>query len=136
MDLMNAIRISASGMQAQGTRLRIVAENVANAESLGDTPGDDPYRRKTITFEDVLNRDMGAHLVEVAKIGRDMGDFDTAYEPNHPLADEHGYVKRPNVNSLIELTDMKEAQRSYEANMSVIESSKSMIQRTIELIRR
>lgn len=136
MELMNAIRISASGMQAQGTRLRVVAENVANAESLGTTPQDDPYRRKTITFRDVLDRDMGADLVEVAKIGRDMGNFDTSYEPNHPLADENGYVKRPNVNSLIEMTDMKEAQRSYEANMSVIESSKSMIQRTIELIRR
>jgi flagellar basal-body rod protein FlgC len=136
MELMNAIKISASGMQAQGTRLRVVAENVANADSLGTTPGDDPYRRKTITFKDVLDRDLGADLVRVAKIGRDMGDFDTSYQPHHPLADENGYVKQPNVNSLIEMADMKEAQRGYDANLSVIESSKSMIQRTIELLRR
>ncbi len=136
MELMNAIRISASGMEAQGTRLRIVAENVANADSLGDTPEDNPYRRQTVTFKEVLDRDIGAHLVSVSKIGKDMSDFDMRYEPSHPLADEAGYIKEPNVNALIEMTDMKEAQRSYEANLSVIESSKSMIQRTIELIRR
>jgi len=135
MELMNAIQISASGMKAQGTRLRVVAENVANADSMGNKPGDDPYRRKTIIFQDELDRTLGADLVSVKKIGRDMGEFDTAYEPHHPLADENGYVKRPNVNSLIELTDLKEAQRGYEANMSVIDSSKAMIQRTIELLR-
>ena len=102
---------------------------------MGNKPGDDPYRRKTITFQDELDRKLGADLVTVKKIGRDMGDFDIAYEPHHPLADENGYVKRPNVNALIELTDLKEAQRGYEANMSVIDSSKSMIQRTIELLR-
>lgn len=136
MELMNAIKISASGMRAQGTRLRVVAENVANADSMGNKPGDDPYRRKTITFEDTLDRTLGADLVKVKKIGRDMSDFDVTYQPHHPLADENGYVKRPNVNSLIELTDLKEAQRGYDANMSVIDSSKSMIQRTIELLRR
>ena len=135
MELMNAIKISASGMKAQGTRLRVVAENVANADSVGNKPGDDPYRRKTITFQDQLDRKLNADLVTVKKIGRDMGEFDTAYEPYHPLADENGYVKKPNVNALIELTDMKEAQRGYEANMSVIDSSKAMIQRTIELLR-
>lgn len=135
MDLLNSLKISASGMRAQGTRLRVVAENVANAESLGNNPGDDPYRRKTITFDNVLDRGMNADLVKVAKIGRDRSEFQTAYEPHHPLADENGYVKRPNVNSLIEMTDMREAERSYEANLSVIESSKSLIQRTIELIR-
>ncbi|NQW11425.1 MAG: flagellar basal body rod protein FlgC [Alphaproteobacteria bacterium] len=135
MDLMNSIKIAASGMKAQGTRLRIVSENVANAESMGTKPGDDPYRRKTITFTNVLNREFNADMVKVDKIGRDRGDFETNYEPTHPLADENGYVKRPNVNALIELTDMKEAQRSYEANMSVIESSRSMIQKTIDLLR-
>ena len=135
MELINAIKISASGMKAQGTRLRVVAENVANADSMGNKPGDDPYRRKTITFQDQLDRTLNADLVSVKKIGRDMSDFDMAYEPYHPLADENGYVKKPNVNSLIELTDMKEAQRGYEANLSVIDSSKAMIQRTIELLR-
>lgn len=135
MDLINSLKISASGMRAQGTRLRIVAENVANAESLGDKPGDDPYRRKTITFDNVLDRSMNADLVKVAKIGRDQSEFAKVYEPHHPLADDNGYVTRPNVNSLIEMTDMREAERSYEANLSVIESSKSLIQRTIELIR-
>ncbi|SDG26851.1 MULTISPECIES: flagellar basal body rod protein FlgC [Thalassobaculum] len=135
MELINAIKISASGMKAQGTRLRVVAENVANADSMGNKPGDDPYRRKTITFQDQLDRTLNADLVSVKKIGRDMSDFDLSYEPYHPLADENGYVKKPNVNSLIELTDMKEAQRGYEANLSVIDSSKAMIQRTIELLR-
>lgn len=135
MELMNAIKISASGMQAQGTRLRVVAENVANADSMGNKPGDDPYRRKTITFRDTLDRSLNADLVKVSKIGRDMGEFDSSYEPHHPLADENGYVKRPNVNTLIEMTDLKEAQRGYEANVSVIDSSKAMIQRTIDLLR-
>lgn len=135
MDLMNSIKISASGMRAQGTRLRVLAENVANAESVGNKPGDDPYRRKTITFDNVLNRDMNADIVEVSKIGRDQSSFKLEYEPTHPLADDQGYIKMPNVNSLIELTDLREAERGYEANMSVIESSKSLIQRTIDLIR-
>jgi len=135
MDLINSIKISASGMRAQGTRLRVLAENVANAESVGSKPGDDPYRRKTITFDNVLNRDMNADMVEVRKIGRDQSSFNLEYEPTHPLADDQGYVKMPNVNALIELTDLREAERSYEANMSVIESSKSLIQRTIDLIR-
>lgn len=135
MDLLNSIKISASGMRAQGTRLRVVAENIANAESLGSTPGADPYRRKTIAFENMLDRDLNADLVKVAKIGRDKGAFNLVYEPHHPLSDENGYLKRPNVSTLIEMTDMREAGRSYEANLSLIESSKSLIQRTIELIR-
>ena len=136
MDLKDAISISASGMRAQGTRLRVIAENIANADSMGSRPGDDPYRRKTITFENVLDRQMNADVVRVAEIGRDLSDFSLAYQPTHPLADENGYVKRPNVNSLIEMTDMTEAQRSYEANMSLIDSSRSMIQKTIDLISR
>ncbi|MEQ8813781.1 MAG: flagellar basal body rod protein FlgC [Thalassobaculum sp.] len=135
MDLVNSIKISASGMRAQGTRLRVLAENVANAESVGSKAGDDPYRRKTITFDNVLDRGMNADLVKVSKIGRDQSNFNLVYEPTHPMADDDGYVKMPNVNSLIELTDLREAERSYEANMSVIESSKSLIQRTIDLIR-
>lgn len=135
MDLLNAIKISASGMRAEGTRLRVVSENIANAESVGNKIGDDPYRRKVITFQNVLDRNMNADLVKVSKIKRDTSEFQTVYEPNNPLADENGYIKKPNVNALIELTDMREAERSYEANLSVIESSKSLIQRTIDLLR-
>lgn len=135
MDLTNAIAISASGMQAQGTRLRVVAENIANADSVGTTAGSDPYRRKTIVFNNVLDREMNADRVHVSEIGRDPSNFNIVYEPYHPLADERGYLKRPNVNSLIEMMDMREAQRSYEANLSVIETSKGMIQRTVDLLR-
>ena len=127
IDLNNALKISASGMKAQGTRLRVISENIANQDSVGRSQGADPYRRKTIVFKDVL--------VQVSKIGRDSSDFIVAYEPYHPLADDKGYVRRPNVNGLIEMMDMKEAQRSYEANLSVLEASKAMIQRTIELLR-
>ena len=135
LDLNNALKISASGMKAQGTRLRVISENIANQDSVGRSQGADPYRRKTIVFKDVLDRQLGVDMVQVSKIGRDSSDFIVAYEPYHPLADDKGYVRRPNVNGLIEMMDMKEAQRSYEANLSVLEASKAMIQRTIELLR-
>jgi flagellar basal-body rod protein FlgC len=134
IDLTNALKISASGMKAQGTRLRVISENIANQDSVGRTQGADPYRRKTIVFKDVMDRQLGIDLVQVAKIGRDDGDFKISYEPYHPLADEKGYIKRPNVNGLIEMMDMREAQRTYEANLTVLESSKTMIQRTIDLL--
>ena len=118
-------------MKAQGTRLRVISENIANQDSVGRTEGADPYRRKTIVFKDVVDRQLGIDLVQVAKIGRDEGNFKISYEPYHPLADEKGYIKRPNVNGLIEMMDMREAQRTYEANLTVLESSKKMIQRTI-----
>lgn len=135
MDLNSAIKISASGMQAQGTRLRVISENVANADSLGSVKGEDPYRRKTIVFENYLDRDLNADMVRVAKIGRDESAFELAYEPFHPLSDDEGYVRRPNVNSLIEMMDMREAQRTYEANLSSIEMARSMLQRTVDLLR-
>lgn len=135
MDLNSAIKISASGMRTQGTRLRVISENVANADSLGSVKGVDPYRRKTIVFENYVNRKEDAEMVRVAKIGRDDSEFQLAYEPFHPLADEEGYVRRPNVNSLIEMMDMREAQRSYEANLSSIEMARSMLQRTVDLLR-
>jgi flagellar basal-body rod protein FlgC len=134
-DLMRALNVSASGMKAQGTRLRVISENIANQDSVGTTKGADPYRRKTIVFKEVMDNVTGASLVHVDKIGRDDSDFSLAYEPYHPLADDDGYIKRPNVNGLVEMMDMREAQRTYEANLTVIESSKSMIQRTIDLLR-
>ena len=134
-NLFKTMRISAAGMKAQGTRLRVISENVANADSLPQTPTDDPYRRKTVTFKNELDRSIGLETVRVDKIRPDRAEFEKRYDPNHPAADEDGYVRVPNVNQLIEMMDMREAQRSYEANMSVIESSKTMLQRTIDVLR-
>ena len=135
MDLDRALRISASGMQAQSTRLRVVAENLANRDSTGQSPGADPYRRKTVTFAGRVDRATGAESVAIARIGTDQAAFPQRHDPAHPAADERGYVKTPNVNSLIEMMDMREAQRSYEANLGVIEMSRSMLMNTIDLLR-
>jgi len=135
MELFDTMFISASGMRAQGQRLRVIAENIANAESVGETPGADPYRRKVITFKNALDREMQADMVKVAKIGTDPSEFRKRYDPSHPAADEAGYVSLPNINTLVEMTDMREAQRSYEANLKVIETSRSMLSRTIDILR-
>jgi flagellar basal-body rod protein FlgC len=135
MDLMESLMISAAGMRAQGQRLRVVAENLANADSVSEAPGGDPYRRKTISFKNLLDRELGMETVQVSKVGEDPSDFRMKYDPGNPAADAKGYVKLPNVNSLIEMSDMREAQRSYEANLRAIEVARSMLQRTIDLIR-
>jgi flagellar basal-body rod protein FlgC len=135
MDLVDALHISAAGMKTQGSRLRLIAENMANADSLGKTPGADPYRRKVMTFENELDRSLGLEMVKVDSVVSDPSDFELRYEPNHPAADDKGYVKLPNVNTLIELSDMREAQRSYEANLKVIEASRTMLTRTIDILR-
>ena len=135
MDLMESLMISAAGMRAQGQRLRVVAENLANADSVAEVPGGDPYRRKTISFKNQLDRELGMETVKVQKVGEDPSDFRMKYDPGNPAADAKGYVKLPNVNSLIEMTDMREAQRSYEANLKAIEVARNMLQRTIDLIR-
>ena len=135
MDLNNAMMISASGMKAQSARIRVISENIANVNSMGTAPGDDPYRRKIITFKNFMDRNVDANLVKVARVGEDKSDFKISQQPHHPLADENGYVKVPNVNALIEVSDMREAQRSYEANVSVIENSRMMLMRTIDLLR-
>ena len=135
MDLMQSLMISAAGMKVQGERLRVVAENLANADSVAEKPGADPYRRKTITFRNELDRQLGFETVQVDKVGIDRSDFRMKYDPGNPAADEKGYVKLPNVNSLIEMTDMREAQRSYEANLRAIEVARNMLQRTIDLLR-
>lgn len=135
MDLVDALHISASGMKTQGSRLRVIAENMANADSLGKTPGADPYRRQVLTFKNALDRTLGVETVRVDRIVRDPADFELEYDPAHPAADEKGYVKLPNVNTLIELADMREAQRSYEANLKVIEASRTMLTRTIDILR-
>lgn len=135
MDFFKTMKISAAGMHAQSSRLRVVAENLANADSTADTPGGKPYQRKTVTFSNELDREMGVPVVKVDHYGVDPTPFEKRYDPGHPAADENGYVELPNVNPMIEMMDMREAQRSYEANLNVIEVSKSMLQRTIEILR-
>lgn len=135
MDLMKSLFVSASGLKAQNGRMRIIAENIANADSTGRAAGDDPYRRKIPTFKSHFAKEVGAELVELGKVGEDPSDFDTRYEPGHPAANAEGYVKTPNVNTLVETVDMREAQRSYEANLNVIEATRRMVQRTIDILK-
>jgi flagellar basal-body rod protein FlgC len=135
MDLVKALNISASGLKAQGTRLRVIAENIANADSTAQRPGAEPYRRRVVTFGNVLDRELGAKTVRVHGIVPDRSDFRRRFEPGHPAADDKGYVLTPNVNSLLEVADMREAQRSYEANLKVIQSSRAMLQQTIDILR-
>lgn len=135
MDLMNSIAIAASGLRAQSGRMRVIAENLANAGSTATAAGGDPYRRQLVTFESVYNSESGANEVMAGRIRLDQTDFGQRFEPGHPAADTLGYVKTPNVNTLVEMMDMREAQRSYEANLNVIESSRTMAMRTLDLLR-
>ena len=135
MDLTKTIMISAAGMRAQGVRMRVIAENLANANSLPLSPGADPYRRKLVTFKNELDKEIGAHTVSIGRVIKEPGDFSKRFDPQHPGADKDGYVKLPNVKGMIELMDMREAQRSYEANINVIEAAKRMISRTIDVLR-
>ncbi|OAG73235.1 protein FlgC [Gluconobacter japonicus] len=135
MNLSNTIGISASGMDAQAQRLRIVAENLANQDTTGSTPGADPYRRKTITFAEQVDDDTGVSSVDVHDIGQDMSDFQTKYDPSHPAANAQGYVKVSNVDSMVEMMDMREAERSYEANLNTMQSSRTMLSRTLDLLK-
>jgi len=134
MDL-KSMDIAAAGMAVQTERLKVIAQNIANADSVATTPGGTPYQRKTISFKNVLDKKMGMEKVVVDKIGTDNSDFGKKFDPSNPGADESGYVLTPNVNTMIEMTDMREARNSYQANLTVIEMSKSMIQRTLELLR-
>ena len=135
MDLSSAMTIASAGMRAQSVRLRVTAENLANAESTAPVAGGEPFRRKTVSFAERPDRDSGLELVDVAKLGEDGGDFELRYQPGHPAADAAGYVKYPNVSPLIELVDMREAQRSYEANLNAMQLARSMIGRTLDLLR-
>jgi len=133
--LIASLKISASGLEAQSSRLRVVSENLANARSTGDTPGADPYRRKTVSFAQELDRAAGVNTVEIKKIGTDKSDFRTEYDPGNPAADPNGVVKYPNVNILVEMADMREANRSYEANLQSIRQARDLINSTIDLLR-
>ena len=135
MDFFKTLAIAASGLRAQSGRMRIISENIANADSTPSTPGGDPYRRKIPTFELEFDRALGVNLVELGKTEADKSAFQIKYEPGHPAADKNGNVKLPNVNPLLEMTDMREAQRTYEANINVITATRRMIQRTIDILR-
>ena len=135
MDLSDSLEIAASGMKAQGSRLKVIAENLANANSTSQTPGGEPYRRKVLTFGNVLDRTLNAQLVKVKSVGPDRSDFELKYDPQNPGANADGYVMTPNVNPIIEMADMREAQRSYDANLNVIDAAKAMLSRTIDLLR-
>lgn len=135
MDLQNAMMVSAMGMKAQGTRMKIVAENVANADTAANVPGELPYQRQIVTFKSEVDRAKGAEIVEVDDVVLDESEFRRKYMPGHPGADGEGYVTLPNVNMLIETMDMREAQRSYEANLNMIELSRGMVMRTVDMLR-
>ena len=135
MDLKESLRVSASGLRAQSLRMRVVAENLANQDSVANTPGGTPYRRRVASFSAALDRASGATGVKVNSIETDKSDFARVYQPGHPAADKDGYVMKPNVNGLVESADMKAAQRSYEANLNAIEAAKSLTMRTIDLLK-
>ncbi|ORE95804.1 flagellar basal body rod protein FlgC [Stappia sp. 22II-S9-Z10] len=128
-------RLSGAGLEAQSYRLRIVSENIANAQSTGATPGSDPYQRKTIIFGAELDREIGALSVKVKRTALDDAPFTVDHDPGHPAADAAGNVKRPNVNLLTEMADMREANLSYEANLQMMKRARSMIAQTIDLLR-
>ena len=134
-DLSRAMRISAAGMEAQGFRMRTVAENLANADSTARTPDGDPYRRRVVSFRNELDRSIGTATVRVDRVVPDRSEFRRRHDPQHPAADADGYVQMPNVNPLIEVMDLRQAQRSYEANLSMIEVARGMVQRTIDILR-
>jgi len=134
-DLNKTSLIGVSGMKAQSERLRVVSENLANADSLPTSPDQQPYRRKVLTFRNVLDKQVGADVVKIAKVDVDRSEFQKKFDPKHPGADSDGYVLTPNVNPLIELMDMREAQRSYEANLNVVNVSKTMLTRTVDMLR-
>jgi flagellar basal-body rod protein FlgC len=135
MELIKSMMASASGLKVQGQRMRIIAENLANADSVGRSPEEDPYRRRVITFKNELDRATGVETVHVDRVVDDKSDYGKKYEPGHPAADAQGYIRTPNVKSLIEISDMREAQRTYEANLKAIEAAKKMIMDTVDLLR-
>ena len=135
-EMFDTMMVSAYGMKAQSERARVIAENIANSNTAALTPEGQPYARKTISFKNMMDREHGTDLVKVDKVARDMKTpFPLKYMPDHPGANEAGYVKMPNVSTIIEMSDMREAQRSYEANLGMIEQSRNMAQRTIDMLR-
>lgn len=134
-DLRAATVAAVSGLKAQSLRLRIVSENLANASTTSTVPGGDPYTRKTVSFAETIDQASGASIVRVNAVSRDDSPFKTQHDPNHPAADERGFVKLPNVNALIEMSDMRETHRSYEANLQVVRQVREMAAELIDLLR-
>ena len=134
MDLSKSMAVAASGLRAQTQRMKIIAENIANANSTAATPGGDPYRRKIATMKPEFDRALSATMVETGKPVQDRSDFKTQYDPGNPNADAKGYIKLPNVDSLVEIMDMREAQRSYQADLTVMDASKQMLAKTVDLL--
>ena len=134
-DFLASIRIAATGLHAESARMRVIAENLANADSTGRTADEDPYRRKVATFRALFDEAVGGNTVSIGKLAYDLSEFDSRYEPGHPAADENGYVRYPNVDPLIESMDMREAQRTYEANLNVVSASRAMLGQTINILR-
>ncbi len=135
MDFIKSLAIAASGLRAQVGRMRIISENIANADSVAQTPGGDPYRRRIVTFASELDRSLGANVVKLGPVENDSSAFSIRHEPGNPAADANGDVKYPNVNTLVEMTDLRDAQRSYEANLNVITATRRMLQRTIDMLK-
>jgi flagellar basal-body rod protein FlgC len=135
MELDKALGIAASGMDAQTTRLRVIAENLANQDTTGSKPGADAYRRKTVTFENAMNKTLGTATVHVKQVVQDKTDFPMRYDPSNPAANAAGYVNLSNVNTMVEVMDMREAERSYSANLAVMQSARGMLTRTIDLLK-
>lgn len=135
MDFLKSMSIAASGLRAQSGRMRVISENIANADSTAQTPAGNPYRRKVPTFSSELDRSLDARVVSLGRIRPDTSDFKLKYEPGNPAADASGNVKYPNVNSLVEMTDLREAQRSYEANLNIVSATRRMIQRTLDILK-
>ncbi len=134
-DFLSSLKIAASGLEAQSARMRVIAENLANADSAAKSPDAEPYRRRIPTLSAMFDRELDAYNVKVGRVALDQSQFKTRYEPGHPAANEQGFVQYPNVDSLIELADMREAQRTYEANLNVVRSSRAMYGQTLDILR-
>ncbi|WCL52710.1 flagellar basal body rod protein FlgC [Gimibacter soli] len=135
MDLNTAMKVSASGLHAQSVRMRVIAENLANQDSVADNAGGAPYRRKLVTFANELDRAMGVNLVSPGRVQYDQSEFGLQYDPGHPAADDAGYIQTTNVNGLVEAMDMSQAQRSYQSNLNALETSRRMASLTLDLMR-
>ena len=134
MNILDAMQVSSAGMKVQGDRLRVISQNIANADTAANTPNAEPYKRKSVIFKNEMDRASGVEKVKVERIVEDNSDFKLKFQPSHPGADQNGYIRLPNVNTLVETMDMREAQRSYEANLGMVQISKAMLGKTIDLL--
>lgn len=134
-DFTTSLQVAAGGLHAQSARMRVIAENLANADSAAKAPDEDPFRRRIPTFNAEFDREMDAYNVRMGRTVTDQSAFESRYQPGHPAADERGYVRYPNVDPLIEMADMREAQRTYEANLNVVSSTRSMYGQTLDILR-